>query len=101
MEVEDFNSEDVKMRCMWGAIFMEMGVRTNQLPNSGLRKAYLEEHLGWELSTFLYEAILAMHKEFTDGSAIGFKVRFKDVWTFQSPHDPNASLDDFIENTDP
>ena len=74
---------------------MEMGVRANQLPDSGLLKAYLEEHLGWRLSTFLYEAILEAHKELSDGS-VSKKLRFKKVWAFHSPHDPNATFGDFI-----
>ena len=109
MEVEDLNSEEIALRCTWGAIFVEMGIRTNQLPISDSRavwggdpyleellKAYLEEHLGWELSTFLYEAILAMHNQLSGESETGSTLRFKDVWTFQSPSDPNARLGDFI-----
>ena len=108
MEVEDLNSEEIALRCTWGAIFVEMGIRTNQLPisdsrplwlwlcnpeSSVLLKTYLEEHLGWRLSTFLYDAILAMHKDLVDfRQGLGFR----DVWTFQSPHDPNARLGDFI-----
>ena len=120
MEVEDLNSEEIALRCTWGAIFVEMGIRTNQLPISPIRslsgaslplwrwqfedlessellKAYVEEHLGWRLSTFLYEAILAMHNQLSGESETGSTLRFKDVWTFQSPSDPNARLGDFIE----
>ena len=37
-------------------------------------------------------SLIIIHKELSDGS----KLRFKKVWAFHSPHDPNATFGDFI-----